>query len=463
MHQFISMATTILEQCRVAPAPGAAAELLLPLTYCDVPCLPLTPLEHLFFYAFPCSDSHFSETIVPELKHSLSITLKHFSPLAGNIIFPLASETMPVSHYVAGDPVSLTIALSDAHLGLLMAKNLSRDADQFHDLVARFPPATYSPEFAKFSVAAIQTTLFPDQGICIGITTHHAIADGSTVLNFLAIWSSIAKSKGDDTHLLGKKLLPYYDRRGVQDADTLTKACWDLIKTSSPMVSSINFSPTNKVRATFVLSEAQLRILNDSVVEKNPSLARLSSFAILCAHVWTSLARSAAGEEVADDEPEYIVCPADIRGRLNPPLPHTYFGNCLALSIAESTHGRLKGEQGIFVAAVAIWEAVRKTVNSEKGILDGFVERLQEIARVEQAGNRVFWIAGSPRFDVYVADFGWGSPESYELVNTDCTGSVFLAKSKEFEGGVEITLSRPKAVMDAFAAIFTVNLQVSKL
>lgn len=155
------MASTILEHCQIAPSTDAAAELLLPLLYGDVVCLPFTPLEHLVFYAFPCSQSHFLHTILPYLKHSLSITLTHYLPLAGNIVFPLDSQTMPVSHYVAGDSISLTVARSDADLTLLMAANLSRYADQFHDLVDRFPPATYSPQSIKFSVTAIKLTIFP--------------------------------------------------------------------------------------------------------------------------------------------------------------------------------------------------------------------------------------------------------------------------------------------------------------
>lgn len=66
------------------------------------------------FYDLQCSKTEFVETIVPILKKSLSLTLKHYFPLAGNTTLPLISPATPFSRYVAGDSVSLTIAQSHA-------------------------------------------------------------------------------------------------------------------------------------------------------------------------------------------------------------------------------------------------------------------------------------------------------------------------------------------------------------
>lgn len=219
--------TRIVEQWQVAPPSSAPTELLLPLLYSDIVFLSQSPIDLVLFYSLPCSKSHFLDTIVPKLKNSLSLTLKHFTPLAGNITFPLTSPTMPVSHYLNGDTISLTVAVSDAdfnhHSG-----NLSRD---FNHFVAPLPPLTYLSDSIKFSVAAIRVTLFPDQGICIGITQHHAIGDGSTMVHFINMWASISKLNGD-SHLLASKYLPFYDRSGFQDADTLTTTYWNLMKMS---------------------------------------------------------------------------------------------------------------------------------------------------------------------------------------------------------------------------------------
>ncbi|KAL0399898.1 UNVERIFIED_CONTAM: Malonyl-coenzyme:anthocyanin 5-O-glucoside-6'''-O-malonyltransferase [Sesamum radiatum] len=68
-------------------------------------------------------------------------------------------------------------------------------------------------------------------------------------------------------------------------------------------------------------------------------------------------------------------------------------------------------------------------------------------------------VSGSPKFDLYNADFGWGRARKMEVVYIDGgKHSMFLCKSRDFEGGLEVGLSLPKATMEAFAAIFEVML-----
>ncbi|KAL8057209.1 hypothetical protein ABFX02_04G169700 [Erythranthe guttata] len=433
------MAIKIIEHCHVAPSPDTALEQSLQLLHFDMIWFPFHLMQNLFFYSFRCSESHFSDTVVPSLKKSLSLTLKHFPPLAGKIIFPLFTG-MPVSRYVEGDSVSLTFAASDADL-IPLTGNLSRDSDRFHDFVPELPPADYT-DTIDFYVAAIQVTLFPDQGICIGFTNHHAIGDGLSMIAFLQTWAMITKLNGDDTHLLtfGQKYLPFYDRSAVPHGDKLATEHWNNVKTYMPTVSLTTELPTNKVRATFVLNEAETLKL------KKRGPPNVSSFVIVCAYLWTCMAKL-ANDEVVDDEAEYLACDAHSHGRLNTPLPETYFGNRFELVVAESTHGRLKGNEGIVFAAEAIEKAIQKTFGGDKKSPD----ELDILGLMEK---RVLGVGGSPTFDMYGADFGWGRPEKYEAVHIDCDGSVSMCKSREFEGGVEIGLSMSKVEMDAFEVIY---------
>ncbi|KAH6809074.1 hypothetical protein C2S51_026857 [Perilla frutescens var. frutescens] len=412
------------------------------------------PTEALYFYDIKCSESFFSETIVVELKHSLSIALKHFLPLAGKIIFPLTSASMPISRYISGDSVALTIALSDSDFTNLKG-NHSRTADEFHEFVSQLPPAVYSSDDIKFSALAIQVTFFPNQGICIGFTYRHTICDAGGFFAFVHAWASINKLNGD-AHLDGN-ILPFYDRSRVQDANKLTTITWDRIKTSRPTVSLIIPLPLHKVRATFILTNAQIEKLRNFAMIKKPAMARVSSFVVVCAHVWSCLAKS-AGEEVADDEPEYLTSPVDCRARLHPPLPETYFGNCLVFLRADSTHGRLKGNEGFVAAVEAIVAAIGRIVDSGGGILDGFENQLERDS--ELIGKRWVPIAGSPRIDHYGGDYGWGSTLSkYEYIHIDFDGAVNLCKARD--GGVEIGLSMPMLKMDAFASQFNKNLLIN--
>ncbi|KAF7813164.1 phenolic glucoside malonyltransferase 1-like [Senna tora] len=68
--------------------------------------------------------------------------------------------------------------------------------------------------------------------------------------------------------------------------------------------------------------------------------------------------------------------------------------------------------------------------------------------------SRMFSVAGSPRFDVYGNDFGWGKPKKVDVVSIDKSGAFSLAESKKEKGGVEIGIVLEPPVMEAFASLF---------
>lgn len=390
-----------------------------------------------------------------DCRRTQALSFHHFLPLAGKITFPLTSAGMPVCRYATGDYVSLTIALSDADFADLTG-NHSKAVDEFHHLVPQMPPAVYSDDDVKFGSVAIQVTLFPNQGICIGFTHHHAICDGKSLVGFITTWASVNKLNSDG-HLVGNAL-PLYDRNRVQDAAKLAAIGWAQAKaTRRPTVSLPNYLPLHKLRATFILSGAQIERLKSFAMIKNPSVGRVSAFVVVCAHLWSCLAKS--GEEAADDEPEYLTSPVDCRARLEPPLPDNYFGNCLVGMVADSTHGRLRGEEGFAAAVEAIAEAIGKTVKQGRGIWHYFVYRRRMMSEL-MGKKKVVWVAGSSRMDHYGADYGWGRATKYECIHTDYVdGAVNLCKA--IDGGVEIGVSMPKPKMDAFAAIFNKQLYIN--
>ncbi|KAG8386925.1 hypothetical protein BUALT_Bualt03G0199500 [Buddleja alternifolia] len=443
------MAAAVLERCEIQPSPDTVAELTLPLLHFDITWLYFHPVQRLLFFEFPCSKPHFLETIVPNLKQSLLRTLNHFLPLAGNIVHPLDSGR-PFSRFVIGDSVSLTIAECNKDFKHLTG-NHPRVADEFYACVPRLPPAKHTPNAVEFPVLALQVTLFPDHGVCLGYTNHHAIGDASSIVRFIKAWASVTRFNSDEK-LIDDKSLPFYDRTAVEDPDGLDSIYWDQLKRSRPVESPPIKFPLNRVRATFVITKDDVEKLKTFVVTRRPEMPS-TAFTIICALVWVCLVKAETDPTVADDEPEFFGFAADCRGRLNPPLPVTYFGNCLAFVKAESTHGLLTGNEGFLNAVESVRKAIHKTVYNEKGILDGAEHWPVEFGKL--IGKRLFGVAGSPRFDLYDADYGWGRPKKFESASIDGDTSMSLCKSRDFEGGLEIGLSRPKKNLDAFAAVFT--------
>ncbi|KAL2496911.1 Coumaroyl-CoA:anthocyanidin 3-O-glucoside-6''-O-coumaroyltransferase 2 [Forsythia ovata] len=447
---------TQLERCEILPPPAEVTELSLPLTFLDIPWLYSHPIQRLLFYEFPCSKPYFLETIVPNLKESLSLTLKHYIPLASNVLYPSSNEK-PVFRYVVGDSVSLTIAESSDDFNNLTA-NYARDADQFYPFVPQLPPPKEEAEYKTFRVLCLQVTLFPNRGVCIGITNHHTIGDASSIVGFIKAWASISKL-GGDSQLIEAKFLPLFDRFVIKDPCGIADVYLSQIKNFKLLSSSLHL-PTNKVRATYILHQADMKKLKDSVSAQKPDLVQPSSFVVTTAYVWTCLVKSgpASGEEVDADEPEYFSFAVDCRARMNPPVPANYFGNCLGGVIIKRKHQELMEKEGFFIAAEAIAEIIRTKVNKKDEMMKGAENWLVYFA--ELVGKRVLSVAGSPKFDLYEADYGWGRPKKLEAVSIDGDDSISLCKSRDSEGGLEIGLSLTKNKMDAFSAIFASGLGI---
>lgn len=442
--------TSVIETCRVPPPLGGAAELTLPLTYLDVPWIHFIPIRRLLFYNHPCSEPHFMETVVPQLKHSLSLTLKHYLAVAGSLIYPSDAAQKPVIRYVAGDAIPFTVAVSAADFDHLTGYH-ARDADQFHAFVPPFPPAADAAGYKSVPVFALQATLFPGRGICIGFANHHVLGDASSIVGFIRAWASICKLGA-----AAAENLPVFDRGVISDPDGFDTASWEVIRENpfTPPPSSLPL-PTNRVRATFVLNQTDIKKLKDAISSKKPGLAQVSSFVATTSYVWSCLAKSgdAIVAEAENGGVDYFAFVVDLRGRLDPAAPANYFGNCLSFALVKEDRSRLAAEEGFLAAAEVVGREIREKVN-KKGEA---VKRMQNWAESsdEMSGKRMLGVSGSPKFDLCAADFGWGEARKMEVLSIDGEKySMSLCRLRDSGGGLEVGMSLEKERMEAFAAIF---------
>ncbi|KAL4652372.1 hypothetical protein ACB092_01G228500 [Castanea dentata] len=364
----------ILEVCRVNPLPSSLASATpssLPLTFFDILWLRFPPVERVFFYETPPTNATFLNSIVPKLKHSLSLTLQTFLPLGGNIIWPPESHK-PIISYKEGDAVSLTVAESNANFYHLSGNNFV-EAVEYHPLV---PDLATSHEHAP--VLALQVTMFSNCGFCIGITAHHTVLDGKSLTMFRKLWAHLCKLGGNALSLV-PELIPSFDRMVIKDP---------------------------------------------------------------------------AGIEAI-----YLNQLADARPRLEPPMPDNYFGNCLTGCAAIAERNDLLGEKGVAVAVKAISEAIKSL---DYGVLKGAENWLSLLLNVKKdnISDGVPEIAGSPRFELYNTDFGWGKPVKVELISIDKIGGICVSDSRDGTGGIEIGLFLKKREMEVFASVFAKGLEV---
>ncbi|XP_020234932.1 phenolic glucoside malonyltransferase 1 [Cajanus cajan] len=422
----------------------------LPLTFFDILWLRLPPVERIFFYEFPHPTPLFFDTLLPKLKHSLSLALGYFFPLAGHLTWPFHSDK-PIINYNTRDSVSLTVAESDADFNHLAASDLI-EAKEIHHLI---PHLTISHEQA--TILALQLTLFPNRGFSIGITSHHAVLDGKTSTSFIKSWAYLCRESSSS---LPPELCPFYEREIIKDPNELeAKYCSDWLKHGGPNNRSLVVwdlqVPEDAIRGSFKLSRSDIEKLKQFVVSNkkgntNTNL-RLSTFVLSVAYALVCRVRA---EEVKSKR-FVLAVPVDCRRWLEPPLLPTYFGNCIGAKFVIVETIELATEEGVVVAVEALSEAL-ETVKD--GVLNGAENWSTRMLGGLVTDDKIIGTAGSPMFEVYGNDFGWGRPKKVEMVSIDRTSALSFSDTRNGDG-VEIGFVSKKRTMETFASLFAKGLQ----
>ncbi|CAN0914790.1 Coumaroyl-CoA:anthocyanidin 3-O-glucoside-6''-O-coumaroyltransferase 1 [Linum grandiflorum] len=198
----------------------------------------------------------------------------------------------------------------------------------------------------------------------------------------------------------------------------------------------------DKVRATFVIGGEDISRLK--------KLTNASTFVVASAFVWTNLTKSLAEDD--DDKIDNYMFLADCRGRMEPKVPATYFGNCLGGVLVSLRRRDLVGDGG-FAAAAA--EIAAKIEEIERGGAFKYAEHWFTKSPTNLKCGRTVSVASSPKLRVYETDFGWGRPRKSEPVHIDSSGSVYFSDVRDVErGGIEFGLALGRAEMDSFVGVF---------
>ncbi|XVF65656.1 hypothetical protein PTKIN_Ptkin09bG0266900 [Pterospermum kingtungense] len=453
----------VLEDSHVSPAPGSVPTTSIPLTFLDTLWLSCCPMQRLFFYEFPHPTFHFIQNTLPNLRHSLSLTLQHFFPFAGKIKLPPPPQR-PYILFTEGDYIPFLVAESEADFNHLIG-NQARHAQELQALVPKLPPPSTNSvgtngleQYLSVSLMAIQVTIFPKAGISIGITFFHAAADGSAFADFTKSWASVCRSQWDLAFLNNSP--PDYSRDSIQDP----QAIWSIFLEQSGKLTADLFSssiPTDVMRVTYGISKTSIETLKKwittkcRVEENEESSLRLSTFAVTCGYIWVCLIKLQKSEtpDILLNEGDVIchfIFHADCRDRIN--LPTNYFGNCLQPCLVAAKRSELLGEYGVAAAAKAIGRAVAEL---DKGVLKEAEKWISRVRDVLINSKHVVSVAGSPNLRVYEKDFGWGRPRKSEVAHIGCYGSISIAENRDEElGGVEFGLALATNELDKFNAIF---------
>ncbi|KAM6572997.1 hypothetical protein CsatA_017077 [Cannabis sativa] len=420
--------TKMLQVCHVPPftaSPESKKHFSLPLTYFDTFWFRFFPVKRVFFYSLPETKNTFFNSVLPNLKHSLSLTLHYFLPLAGKLTWPQDSPK-PLVLYTPGDVVSVSIAESDADFDLLTSNNA-------------FPSSFLSPLVSSLhvsetgaSVIALQITVFPNHGFSIGITAHHAVLDGKSSMMFFKSWAYLSKQNPP----LLPELTPFYDRTVIKDPSGFD-------------MKFLNYWIGNPGSTS-------------SDCRNNPKLSKpelqLSSFVLTYAYVFYCIIKATEGDE--SKRKVILGFVADYRNRLTPPVPENYFGNCVRSKFSDDMREQMHGsEEDSLTSVVAKTSGLVKELGKEKDFKKE-EELLLKMTSKQSEISYFVGVAGSPKFGFYGIDFGWGRPKKVSVVSLS-NGSISMAECRDGNGGVEVGLVLEKYEMDVFGSVFVAGLSTN--
>ncbi|MED6160239.1 hypothetical protein PIB30_049587 [Stylosanthes scabra] len=484
----------------LVPPPNSSSprQFSLPLTFFDLAWLRFHPVERIFFYSLPTPHSSLHSLlhqVVPNLKNSLSLTLHHFLPLAGNLVWP-SDSNKPLIQYNLGDGVSLTIAESTQDLNHFLV-NSPVEALDSRSLV---PHLESSDSHA--SVISLQITLFPNSGFSIGISSHHAVLDGKSSTMFVKAWAYLSREcqlSNEESTSLAPELVPIFDKEAIKDPngrDIMFINMWNQISSLlDPNSDSSNgrtlkimssaFPPLvdDRVRATFELTRGDLdkirnRVLSnwdmvdDDDVEdvniisssaKQPP-PKLSTFVVTCAYVSVCIAKATEEESKqkgnsSNNENKFAFgFTVDCRAKMEPPVHENYFGNCVSGHMVDAAKPEdFTKENALVIVAKKIYRKV-SSLGSMEGALDGIETLFFRGMTMMKEGVKGIGVAGSARFGVYEMDFGWGKPEKVEITSVDRGITIGMAESRDGSGGIQVGLVLNKHVMSLFSDLFHAGL-----
>ncbi|QCE09613.1 coumaroyl-CoA:anthocyanidin 3-O-glucoside-6''-O-coumaroyltransferase 1-like [Vigna unguiculata] len=455
----------LVQKCKIGPTMGSTSS--VPLSFLDLPLAGPIYVRRQFFFHFPHSTLHFSQTTLPSLKTSLSQTLQLFFPLAGNLLCPPPPHK-PFIRCTHDDSVPFTIIESKADFNHL-SSNHPKSLKHLEHLIPKLACTNTHDDTFVFPLLALQATVFPNQGLCVAITYCHVMDDGCCS-SFMKSWASFCRSGGVDL-TLAEKSTPCLDRGVLKDPKGLEaiflrdyfeeRSTW---KEKLAGKTSAVCNAEDYVKATIVLGRDDIERLRRLVLnhwkrseEEFNTSQHVSKFVVACAFVWVCLVKTRHRSDYEEeDKEEYFRFAADCRDRLEPPVPETYFGNCLTLCFAMLKRKELMGEGG-FVNAVNV---MRRAVSDVKSDLFKDAEKWREtFTRMFALGSTLI-VTGSPKFTVYETDFGFGKPKKVEMVHS--MKGVSLAESGEKEGGVEVGLVCTVTEFEYLVSVVEQELQGSK-
>ena len=484
---------------------GSQSAQTVPLSILDNTVANFALTSALWYFDKPISQSHVDPVSLHILSSSLSQTLQSYTPWCGQLSWIPYSPAqnrrhgrLSITYGSSSDPgVELLIARCSLSLSAAIPTSIDRLADGIWDATSVPSKALLcstslalhnTSEFEGLPCVSVQLTEFACGGIGIALRIVHAVADATSMVQFVKDWAAVCRAMAINASLptLSPTFHPalldniaYGDIKAHQPDPMLIEAAHALPAFRYDWWTSADGCPAPMLSATKVpgalndtplgppgdrmpweewditapvahrhvyFSPAELQgIWEAAQLPALENALHISRLDALLAFIWRLKARA---QGLADDSrPVHMAVTIGARARVS--LPDSFLGSPITLARVSLPGAELTADSGLVEGAAAVRAAVAAYTPAAFGAL------LHELAHdvnpqhIWRAflGRRHAIVTSWQNLGVYDVDFGFGSmPRYVDAVMPNLDGCVHVMEAGPREVGAGRWYDQPVCV-----------------
>ncbi|CAM0902388.1 unnamed protein product [Alopecurus aequalis] len=371
------------------------------------------------------------ERLVGQLASSLARTLGRYYHFAGRLAVDEREDdgTVTVRLMCTGEGAELVHAAAPGVAIQDIVGSLYSPSKVVWDFFPMNGVRNADAALESLPVLAAQLTEL-DDGVFVAVSMNHSVGDGTSFWEFFNAWSEIHRGGGATNGALK-----------VASAPAPVHGRW--FPETCPVPVPLPFAKLQHIlqqselppvrEAFFIFSAASVKKLKARANDEMAGIATapISSLQALLAHLWRAVCRA---RRLKPGQETFYAVIIGGRGRVSG-IPEGYVGSALLPSRAVCTAGEVQ-DKGLGWTA---WQLNRAVASLDEAALreylDGWVREPTFSYTSLSAGSVGIETGGSPRFDVYGNDFGWGRPVGVRTGLGDKTDGEATALEGPDRGG----------------------------
>ncbi|GJN33969.1 hypothetical protein PR202_gb22600 [Eleusine coracana subsp. coracana] len=364
------------------------------------------------------------------LREALARALVPFYPLAGRLATGPGGR---IEIDCTGEGALFSVARAD-----FTGDEVFRDFEPSPEARRLLVPFAESGE-PPCVLAMVQVTFLKCGGVTVGTGMHHVTMDGAGAFQFIRTWTALSRGESPPD------ASPFHDRTLLRSRSP------PHVPFDHPVYSPsyLNGTPRPFVTRVYAVPPKLLADIKSRCAEG------ASTYCAVTAHLWRAMC---VARGLPSDSETRLRVPANIRQRLRPPLPASYFGNAIVRDLVTVKVGDVLSPQPLGFLADRIKRAVSRVddafVRSVVDYLELESEKGSQAARGQFMPESDLWVVSWLGMPIYDADFGWGRPGFVAPAQMFGSGTAYVTQGPDKDDPVSVLFALEPEYLHCFEKAF---------